>query len=301
MSEKRPTYVQMMSPNQEALVEILTLARGPVRGWSEYAKDCGINPSTMSRIINGKLKSPLSIKTLEKLYLHRDEACKLTFDQFILPTGMVDCEKQRDYIDEQRAQRDEIDKVDELIERSIVNSLYNRNILFSRIDHVGNDSANEEEILALFGDITCSQLLRIGEGDNSSTVGFEYVPITLAPEEAAVEQNIRHIVKLAVRNYATIFLQDAWFTDNRFSDRVTFVFAERCLYDAFLNSFSRLRLNHYMTVLLVDIESASVVEEKPLGEQDGKSFSGLFDSPISERNGSRFGEPLKLFGVNKPT
>ena len=85
MSERRPKYIQMMSPNQDALVDMLTLARGPIRSWAEYAKDCGVNPSTMSRIINGKLKSPLTIKTLEKLYEHRDEACKVTFDQFIIP------------------------------------------------------------------------------------------------------------------------------------------------------------------------------------------------------------------------
>lgn len=296
MSEKRPTYIQIMSPNQEALVDILTLARGPIRGWAEYAKDCGINPSTMSRIINGKLKSPLSIKTLEKLYEHRNEACKVTFDQFILSSGMVNCDKQRDLIDERQAQRDEIDRVDELIERSIINGLFDRSIQFSRINHVGDGCPREEEILALFGDIHCSQLLKIGDGEQSRTVGFEYIPIKLSQEETESEKTIRHIVRMAVENYATIFLQDAWFTENHFSDRVTFVFAERCLYEAFLKSFEQLRLNHYMTVLLVDIESTSVVEEKPLGHQEGKTFFGLFDPPITEKSGRRFGEQLNIFG-----
>ena len=296
MSERRPKYIQMMSPNQDALVDMLTLARGPIRSWAEYAKDCGVNPSTMSRIINGKLKSPLTIKTLEKLYEHRDEACKVTFDQFIIPSGMVDCDRQRTLIDERQAQRDEIDKVDELIARSIINGLYDRSIQFSRIKHVGDGCPREEEILTLFGDIHCSQLLKIGEDEDSSTVGFEYIPIKLTPEEAESEKTISRIIRRVVENYATIFLQDAWFTENRFSARVTFVFAERCLFEAFLKSFAKLRLNHYMTVLLVDIETTSVVTERPLGMQEGKTFSSLFDSPITERSGRRFGEQLNIFG-----
>ncbi len=296
MSEKRPTYIQMMSPKQEDLVAMLSDAKGSVRGWAEYAKDCGINPSTMSRIINGKLKSPLSIKTLEKLYEHRADTCKVTFDQFILASGMIDCKKQRTMMDKHIAQREEIDRTGDLIERSIVNSLYDRSIQFTRIDHVGDDSPDNEEILDLFGNISCSQLLKVGEGDDSCTVGFEYVPLKIDDDDDEPDKTIRSIVRLAVENYATIFLQDAWFKDNRFSDRVTFVFADRRLFEAFLASFAKRRLNHYMTVLLVDTDLTCVVDEKPLGVQEGKRFTSLFDSPITERIGRRFGEQINIFG-----
>ena len=46
-----------------------------------------------------------------------------------------------------------------------------------------------------------------------------------------------------------------------------------------------------MTALLVDTEEKKVIEEKPLGRQEGKSeFKSLFDTPEQERSGRRFKE-----------
>ena len=295
MSEKHPAYVQVLSPKLEDVIDVLTKARGTDRSWSDYAKDSSINPSTMSRIINGKQKSPLTIKTIEKLFDHRAETCKLTFDQFLLANGYIDSEKQRDYVDQTRAFRDEIDRAYDVIERSIVNSLYDRGISFDRVDHVGDGTPNEEEILNLFGNVPFSQLLRINRngGDDRFTWGFEYVPIR--SDEEDTEKHIREYVQLAVENYATIFLMDAWHLDERLSDHVTFAFIDERLYNTFIDSFKKRRLNHYMTALLIDADETEVIDEKPLGDQAGKVFSGLFDAPQVRRTGRRFGEQIKMF------
>ncbi|MBQ3268375.1 MAG: helix-turn-helix transcriptional regulator [Clostridia bacterium] len=295
MSEKRPVYIQIMSPKLDSVIDALTKAKGPDRGWAEYANDCGISPSTMSRIINGKLKSPLSIRTLQKLYDHRAETCKMSFDDFIMANGMIERDKQRDIVDEHVARRDELDRIANLIERSIVNGLYDRSLTFTRLEHIGDGTPNEQEIMMLFGNIMCSQLLRIGEGENSQTCGFEYVPIRLDEEERESGKYTQSYVRLAIENYATIFLADAWGLDERMAERVVFVFIDRIIYEAFLESFKKRHLNHYMTALLVDIEDTLVLEERPIGDQTGKSFTGLFEAPVIQRTGRRFGEQLKLF------
>lgn len=293
MSEKRPHYIQVMSPQLDDVIDALSKAKGADRNWADYAKDCGINPSTMSRIINGKQKNSLTVKTLEKLYDHRAVTCKLSFEQFLLANGYLDSDKQRNYVDQTRAFRDEIDKTYELMERSIVNSLYDRGISFERIEHIGDGTPNEEEILKLFGNVMCSQLLRINGEGKTWTCGFEYVPIKT--DDGDSDEIIREYVQLAVQNYATIFLEDAWRLDERLSDRVTFVFIDDRIYDAFIDSFRKRHLNHYMTVLLIDAEEAEIIEERPLGDQTGKKFSGLFDAPHVQRTGRRFGEQISMF------
>lgn len=295
MSERRPHYVQMMSPKLDDVVAVLTNAKGADRGWAEYAKDCGINSSTMSRIINGKLKSALSVRTLEKLYQHRAETCKMNFEAFLIASGYVDEDKQRDMIDQRIALNDELDRIFDLTEKCIVTGLYNRDIPFTRIDHVSDGTPNEEEIKKLFGNIHCHQLLRVGDGDKSETCGFEYVPLKLEADEADSEQIIQKNVQLAIENYATIFLEDAWNLDERLSDRVVFVFIDRILYEAFLDTFKKRRLNHYMTVLLVDIDETKVIEERPLGKQAGKSFTGLFNAPLVGRPSRRFADHIGMF------
>lgn len=295
MSERRPHYVQMMTPKLEDVVAVLTNAKGADRGWADYAKDCGINPSTMSRIINGKLKSALSVKTLEKLYQGRAATCKMSLDAFLIANGYIDEDKQRDMVDQRMAIHDELDRTLDLMEKCIVTGLYSRDIPFTRVEHVGDGTPNEEEILKLFGNIHCHQLLRVGEGDKSETCGFEFVPLKLEKDEADSERIIQENVQLAIENYATIFLEDAWNLDERLSDRVVFVFIDRILYEAFLDTFKKRRLNHYMTVLLVDIDETEVIEERPLGQQAGKSFSGLFDAPLIGRPSRRFADHIGIF------
>lgn len=55
------------------------------------------------------------------------------------------------------AQRDKIDAIInaiyDAIDQSVLNSLVNRFIAFSRVDSIGDGSPNEEEIKRLFGDI----------------------------------------------------------------------------------------------------------------------------------------------------
>lgn len=296
MSEKRPTYIQILTPKLEGTVATLEAAKGKERSWAEFAKESGINPSTMSRVINGKQKNPLTVKTLEKLFEHRDSGCDMEFDAFILNcSGLIDSDKQKDMVNDHMAARDEIDAVYDAIDQSVLNSLVNRYIAFSRVDHVGSGSPNEEEIMRLFGNIHSDFLMRAGEGEAAKTYGFEYVPLRLRDDERndseTVAKRLKNITRTVLDNYASIFLEDAWELDERLSERVTIVFAERLFYETFLENLAKRTLHHDMTALLVDTETKKVIDEKPLGRQDGKpEFESLFSAPEQERSGRRFKE-----------
>lgn len=294
MSEKRPTYIQLMSPKLENVVSVLTDAKGQERSWAEYAKDCGINPSTMSRIINGKLKSALSVKTLDKLYAHRAESCELSRESFLLANGWIDKDKQRDMIDQHMAEHDKVDQIFDSMEQTIVRGFYKRGIPFTRLDDVAGIEEDNEEGLKLFDGMD-GMLLQVGEVGKSISCAFEIIPIKLDKDASSSKQIVQRCVRLAVENYATIFLKDAWHLDKLLTDRVTFVFIDRFLYKAFWESFKNRRLNHFFTALLIDIDETEVTEERPLGDQASKTFSSLFDAPIVERPGRRFGEQISMF------
>lgn len=79
---------------------------------------------------------------------------KVELDSFILRcSGIISSEKQKDMVDDHMAQCDKIDAIYDAIDQSVLNSLVNRFIAFSRVDSVGDGSPNEEEIKRLFGDI----------------------------------------------------------------------------------------------------------------------------------------------------
>ena len=101
----------------------------------------------------------------------------MEFDAFILNcSGLIDSDKQKDMVNDHMAARDEIDAVYDAIDQSVLNSLVNRYIAFSRVDHVGSGSPNEEEIMRLFGNIHSDFLMRAGEGEAAKT--YRFYPFT---------------------------------------------------------------------------------------------------------------------------
>lgn len=205
---------------------------------------------------------------------------KVELDSFILRgSGIISSEKQKDMVDDHMAQRDKIDAIInaiyDAIDQSVLNSLVNRFIAFLRVDSVGDGSPNEEEIKRLFGDIHSDFLMKAGEGENAQAYGFVYVPLKNRDDEhnndEDIEKRVRRVTRTVIENFAPIFLEDAWGLDECLSQRVTIVFAEKMYYEAFWESIAKRTINHDMTALLVDIEEKKVIEEKPLGRQEGKS------------------------------
>ena len=104
------------------------------------------------------------------------------------------------------AQRDKIDAIYDAIDQSVLNSLVNRFIAFSRVDSVGDGSPNEEEIKRLFGDIHSDFLMKAGEGENAQTYGFVYVPLKNRDDDEDIEKRVRRVTRTVIENFAPIFL-----------------------------------------------------------------------------------------------
>ena len=52
-----PGYIRIREPNKEELAKLVLLAKGEKRSLREFASACGVNTSTLSRIINVKSES----------------------------------------------------------------------------------------------------------------------------------------------------------------------------------------------------------------------------------------------------
>ena len=57
-------YMQTRVPDITELGNLLKKAKGSNRTMAEYAKECGVSPSTFSRIATGKITQPLSFETV---------------------------------------------------------------------------------------------------------------------------------------------------------------------------------------------------------------------------------------------
>ena len=91
MAEERDTeYVQVRTPDIMRISEYVIKAKGINRTMAQFAEDCGIGASTLSRIANGKISKPLSEDTVKAIYEHRAPESKIDLDMFMLANGMRD-------------------------------------------------------------------------------------------------------------------------------------------------------------------------------------------------------------------
>ena len=82
MAEERDTeYVQVRTPDIMRISEYVIKAKGINRTMAQFAEDCGIGASTLSRIANGKISKPLSEDTVKAIYEHRAPESKILRDR----------------------------------------------------------------------------------------------------------------------------------------------------------------------------------------------------------------------------
>lgn len=62
-----PDYIRVSDPNMELLSAYTILAKGEDRSLNDFAKDCGVSTSTLSRLINKKIISRIQIHLFQRL------------------------------------------------------------------------------------------------------------------------------------------------------------------------------------------------------------------------------------------
>lgn len=80
-------FERISDPNFTRLAELTNKAKGS-RTVTEFAAQCGVNASTMSRIINGKLSSPISDELLVSIAANADPKAGVKFEDLLRAHGL---------------------------------------------------------------------------------------------------------------------------------------------------------------------------------------------------------------------
>lgn len=80
-------FERIADPNIEQLAELTSKAKGG-RTVTEFAAQCGVNASTMSRIMNGKISSPISDELLVSIAANADPESGVTFEALLNAHGV---------------------------------------------------------------------------------------------------------------------------------------------------------------------------------------------------------------------
>ena len=82
-------YIRIRPPDKEKLAELLVRAKGASRSMRQFALDCGVNPSTLSRIVNMKTSGACTDELLQKVAQNSDTESGITFEILMDANGKV--------------------------------------------------------------------------------------------------------------------------------------------------------------------------------------------------------------------
>ena len=84
-----PDYVRIKEPDHAALAELVLKAKGPGRSLNEFAKTCGVNPSTLSRIVNQKNSGPCADALIKAIAENADADSGVTLENLLIAHGLA--------------------------------------------------------------------------------------------------------------------------------------------------------------------------------------------------------------------
>lgn len=82
-------YIRIRPPEKEKLAELLIRAKGASRSMRQFALDCGVNPSTLSRIVNMKTSGTCTDELIQKVAQNSDPESGITFEILMDANGKV--------------------------------------------------------------------------------------------------------------------------------------------------------------------------------------------------------------------
>jgi len=254
-------YQQVLAPDCSRIAEIILAARGEERTMVQFAEITGINTATLSRLLNGKMKRPLTVNVINAVMDHKSPSCEFSKEDMFRANGMVDSDTyERRYRNARPRDKKQIrnERV-AIMKKIIVNELYNRNVAFKKEDP---NELKEVPALTEFAASGSRELLRLMENSKTKYWGlvFNALLSSDAPDDNpyASEPFRRRILAY----YASVFLADAWQPETMAGLKTSFVFCDEGMYDLFRSVLKNARINSNMTMILLDLLEERVIREE---------------------------------------
>lgn len=282
-------YMQTRVPDITELGNLLKKAKGSNRTMAEYAKECGVSPSTFSRIATGKITQPLSFETVVNIWKNADPEANMIFITLLHANGFV----EKSFAEKKEKRRPgsfELDEAQFSTEREIKNIIMEE-LLDRDLEVVSQRRIHlDENVPAIISGAGRSRLiLRINgyEPKYWFIEAMSYIGVKRGfyGEEPVPEIDFECEADLMFHDSAEIFLKDAWEPERMEKVQVSFAFTDIETLEAFYSKMKSGKVNGWFSLILVDLESQVVLEERFIPRKDGQTKESLFDLPFQGEDG----------------
>jgi len=277
-------YVQTRTPDRAELANLIRKAKGINRTMADFANECGENPSKFSRIANGKITQPLALDTLAKIAIHADPESQVHLGSLTIANGMV----TKDFLERKEKRREGSASKDEArfdmenrMKNIITNAILERGlaIAYQKRIHV-----NEGVPAIASGCGRGNLLIRIPGYEplywKYKTMTYIGVRRGVVGEPLPEGIDFECEADFMFHDEAEYFLKTLIEPERFEKVKLTYVFPDREIYEAFYRKVSCVKANAWISLVLVDLNANKVIEETILERRDGKTTTSIFELPI---------------------
>lgn len=262
-------YTRGKPIDKERLAQYLEMAKGE-RTMKQFAEECGVNPSTFSRIANKKFAGASSETLMRAIFDHAVSNCGFTLDDLMDANGMVPAGSVR--INEYRFQ--ELSVIDlitsEITRRASAVVYLHKKLRLSKSMGYMPDVLYESESFDGNGMwaldiIFASQFASRRDGDKQIT-----------KQRNRMMNRRRFFERLA--RYATI----GYFHPEEVPQRFSFIILDKDFFEDIVTEYGEQKFRNDVSLVLVDVNKLKVTGEFIFPRQEGKMMDMFFTVPVED-------------------
>lgn len=278
-------YQLIRTPDIPAVATYVNMAKGAERTMAQFADETQISASTLSRIVNRKIKESLSISVIISIYEHRaDKDDEFLLDRLarangFLPKSFVERSQTDDTIFFRR--NEEINRK-RMMKNALVAGVADCGLGIKRVINTPR-ICPYSNLPELYPPIQGDFVLDIDTEINSSSIKswcFFLNCKRIDENDNADNTSAKRDAKFFVDKMAIWFLLDSWDTENMKNTKYSFAFVDKQIFAEFVELLHIAKLHNEMTAILLDPSDYSITDEVWIpGEYEQLSHISVFEVP----------------------
>lgn len=283
------SYEQYMAPNIKLLKEQIIAAMGK-SSMAEFAErikynapSIKVSAATLSRICNGGNKRPINLELLKAIADVADKDSGVTFDTLAKANGYRSKEEAQKVMPIEYRHRDLL-RERMLAERN--SSMIIQNEIGARgyqVKQIPRRTASfwNKDIKFVFPRVFTFGFFVSGMSPASTwKFALDSTMVAKSEDGNCNDEVCDRAVQSFIRNCSSIFASDSYESEYYENEKFSFVFRDKILYDLFLKRIRDIRVNGFMTVILIDLVDMEVKEEVQIPRFDDATKMSFFKEPL---------------------
>ena len=250
-------YYQVHPLMKKEMAEAVLQCKGDRTGF-EFAKSVGMSTSMLSRLLNKNISNPLPFELLERIYENRAQNCSVEFDDLAKFNGLVYMENAK-FSDYRHVKFEEENKRVMNIRNAITYELLSKGFSIQNVD--------EFELKKYYPLESTGCGRHIEYCINNEFIGIFFINARVSSGSNKYSRS-SIVQRRCFEDYASWFLRDAWQPELFEQVKTTFVFIDENEMDLFLNTYKNASVNSNMSVMLMDSEKYTFVDEWSFGRTE---------------------------------